>query len=219
MPGDPQVWHSAEIAQRPWSRRERRVVLRGFLGRLTIAIEPLIVATFFALLPIGLLLRHQEIAPLLAPIFAFAALAFFAYAVALMVPPVRAVLETFAPIYTVDGYVRYRTANKVPPEYYVAVLSSDREMLGEWPLDEWPSAIGQRHLWPVMVEFTRYGGIHKIDGHVTGVLPEDIAHFGVGIAHGDVRSASHARGRLERTRRQIDLRRVRRRPNTPEGRG
>ncbi len=217
MRGHRQTWHTSEVARRPWSRGERRVVLRGFLGRLTIAIEPLIIAFFFALLPVGLLLRRQEIAPLLAPIFAFAAITFLAYAVALMVPPVRAVFETFGPIYTVDGYVRYRSVHTVPPEYYVAVLSAGGETLGEWPLDEWPSSIGQRNVWPVMIEFTRYGGIHKIDGQDTGVLPAEIAQFGVGIAHGDVRHGSHGTDRLERTRRQIDLRGVRRRPNTPEG--
>jgi hypothetical protein len=191
-------------------------VLRGLFGRLTIAIEPLIASFFFALLPIGLLLRRQEIALLLAPIFAFAAIAFMAYAIVLMVPPVRAIVETFEPIYTVDGYVRYRTVPTVPPEYYVAVLSAGGETLGEWPLAEWPSSIGQRLVWPVMIEFTRYGGIHKIDGRETGVLPADIAQFGVGIAHDDVRHASRGSERLERARRQIDLRGVRRRPNTPE---
>jgi hypothetical protein len=182
-----QEWHGTDVARRTWTRAERRVVLRGFLGRLTIAIEPLVVAGFFALLPIGLLLRRQEIALLLAPIFAGAAIAFLAYAIVLIVPPARAVLATFAPIYTVDGYVRYRAAQAAPPEYYVAVLSADREMLGEWPLHEWPASIGERELWPVMVEFSRYGGIHKIDGRATGVLPAKLAPFGVGVA----RDAEH----------------------------
>jgi hypothetical protein len=166
--------------------------MRGFLGRLTIAIEPLVVAVFFALLPIGLLLRKQEIALLLAPIFAFAAIAFLAYAIVLIVPPARAVAETFEPIYTVDGYVRYRTAHNAPPQHFVAVLTSDRQMLAEWPLEERPASIGRCDLWPVMVEFSRYG-IHKIDGHATGVLPAEIAPFGIGIARDDVRQASHFR--------------------------
>lgn len=175
-------WHSPDVARRPWTRAERRVVINGFLGRLSIAIEPLIVAVFFALLPIGLLLRQEEIALLLAPIFAFAALTFLAYAIVLMLPSTQAVFETFAPIYTVDGYIRYRTAQKAQPEYFVAVLSADKETLGEWPLREWPKSIGKRELWPVLVEFSRYGGIHKIDGRSTGVLPAEIAPFGVGIA-------------------------------------
>jgi hypothetical protein len=177
--------HPSDVARRAWTRAERRVVLRGFFGRLSIAIEPLVVAVFFALLPIGLLLRQQEIALLLAPIFAFAAIAFLAYATALIVPSAHAVLQTFAPIYTVDGYVRYRALRKAQPEYYVAVLSADRQTLGEWPLREWPPSIGQRELWPVLVEFSRYGGIHKIDGRSTGVLPAEIAPFGVGVAARD----------------------------------
>src|ERR1700676_1653421 len=180
----------SDVARRAWTRAERRVVLRGFFGRLSIAIEPLIVAVFFALLPIGLVLQKQEIALLLAPIFAFAAITFLAYAIALIVPSAHAVLETFAPIYTVDGYVRYRALRTAPPEYYVAVLSADREALGEWPLREWPRSIGQRELWPVLVEFSRHGGIHKIDGRPTGVLPSEIAPFGVGVAQEFERRAS-----------------------------
>ena len=154
---------------RAWTRAERRVVARGFLGRLTIAIEPLIVAIFLALLPIGLLLRQQEVAPLLAPIFAAAAIGFLAYAIALIWPSAHAVLETFGPIYTVDGYIRYRTSPTA--QGYVAVLSHDRQVLGEWPLRELPSWSGKRELWPALVEFSRNGGIHKIDGRPTGVLP------------------------------------------------
>ena len=172
----------SDVARRPWTRAERRVVLRGFFGRFTIAIEPLIVGIFFALLPVGLLLRKQEIALLLAPIFAVGAVAFFLYAIFLIAPSARAVMETFGPIYTVDGYVRYRATDKDPPEYFVAVLNADRFVLGEWPLRQWPASIGSRLMWPVVVEFSRYGGIHKIDGRSTGVLPDDISPFGVGVA-------------------------------------
>ena len=186
-------WGRSEVAGRPWTRAERRVVLRGFFGRLTIAIEPMIVAIFFALLPIGLLLRRQEIALMLAPIFALAAIAFCAYAIALMLPSARAVLETFSSIYTVDGYIRYRAVETNPPEYYVAVLNAERETLGEWPLREWPQSIGDQVLWPALVEFSRYGGIHKIDGRPTGVLPTEIAPFGVGIAREDARHPSRYR--------------------------
>jgi len=177
------------VARRPWTRAERRVVLRGFFGRFTIAIEPLIVAIFFALLPIGMLLRGQEVALLMAPVFALAAIAFFAFAVAMIAPSAQAVIETFAPIYTVDGYVRYRATETSPPQYYVAVLDADRMVLGEWALREWPASIGQRLLWPVVVEFSQYGGIHKIDGRPTGVLPAEIAPFGVGIARDAERNA------------------------------
>ena len=150
-------------------------------------------AVFFGLLPLGMLLRQRELALLSAPIFAFASLAFLAYSIALIAPSARAVFETFAPIYTVDGYVRYRTAGNAQPEYYVAVLSDDQRTLGEWPLREWPDAIGKRLLWPVLVEFSRYGGIHKIDGRSTGVLPAEISPFGVGVALDEERRAAHAR--------------------------
>lgn len=165
-------------------------MLRGFLGRLSIAVEPLVVAGFFAALPIGLALQKQELALLVAPIFGFAALAFLAYAIVLIVPSAHAVLETFAPIYTVDGYVSYRTVEGPPPEYYVAVLGPDRQTLGEWPLREWPRSIGKRVLWPVVVEFSRYGGIHKIDGHPTGVLPSEISPLGIGVAKDAERRSS-----------------------------
>jgi hypothetical protein len=87
------------------------------------------------------------------------------------------------PIYVVDGYVRYRRDDRSGlPSYHVAVLDATREVLGEWPLRDWPASIGDRDLWPVMVEFSEFGGIHKIDGRATGVLPAEIPAFGVGIA-------------------------------------
>lgn len=176
--------YGPDVPRRAWTRSERRVVLRGFFGRLVIAVEALVFSIFFTLLPIGLFLRHQEAAALLAPIFGIASLAFLVYTIWLMAPPTHAVMETFAPIYTVDGYIRYRMSAKGEPEYYVAALRSDRTPLGEWPLRQWPKAIGTRETWPVLVEFSRYGGIHKIDGRSTGVLPDDITPFGVGIARG-----------------------------------
>ena len=51
-----------------------------------------------------------------------------------------------------------------------------------------------------MVEFSRYGGIHKIDGRATGVLPAEIAPFGVGIARDDAeRRRSRVRQRAPRS--------------------
>jgi hypothetical protein len=174
---------SQSVAFRPWTRKERRVVMRGFFGRFSIAVEPIVIACFFSLLPIGLLLRRQETALLLAPIFGCAALAFLAYAVVLMLPSARAVIETFAPILVVDGYVRYtRSERNGELRYAVAVLDSERNVLGEWPLREWPAAIGEREIWPALVEFSQYGGIHRIDGYATGVLPADIPALGIGVA-------------------------------------
>jgi hypothetical protein len=62
-------WDSTPIASRAWTREERRVVLRGFFGRFTIAIEPFLVGLFLAFLPIGMWLGHQEAALMVAPIF------------------------------------------------------------------------------------------------------------------------------------------------------
>jgi hypothetical protein len=184
-----QDWHGTGAASRPWTRGERRVVARGFLGRLTIAIEPFFVALFFVL-PLGMLLRKQEVALLMAPVFALASLAFLIYSIALLVPSGTALLHTFRPIYIVDGYVHYRVTG-MPPVHTVAVLSADRRTLGEWPLRERPSKIGDRDLWPVLVEFSPYGGIHKIDGRPTGVLPARIAPLGIGVAHDDHRRATN----------------------------
>jgi hypothetical protein len=185
-------WHHT-VPSRAWTRDERRVVLRGFFGRLTVAVEPLIVGIFFMLLPIALLVRKQEAAYLISPIFMAAALAFFAYAIVLMVPSTRAVLETFARIYVVDGYVRYiRRAEGSDPLFSVAVLDADHRTLGEWPLREWPNAIRQRDTWPALVEFSEFGGIHRIDGRATGVLPDDIAPFGIGVVQHERQARSEA---------------------------
>lgn len=172
------------MASRPWTRAERRVVLRGFFGRLSVAIEPLVVALFFSLLPLGLLLRRQETAHLLAPIFGLGALMFLAYAIALMVPCTRALLDTFGRIYSIDGYVRYRDATKPyeAPSYFAAVLDADRCVLGEWPLGTRPRALDRRELWPALIEFCRYGGILRIDGRSTGVLPEHLPPLGIGAS-------------------------------------
>jgi hypothetical protein len=176
-----------DVARRPWTRAERRVVLRGFLGRLTIAVEPLAVAIFFAIVPIGLYLRKQEAWVFLAPIFGFAAIAFLIYAIVLIVPSARALMETFKPIYTVDGYIRYRISEDGQPVYFVAALDAAQTSLGEWPLGEWPHGIGERLTWPVVVEFSPYGGVHKIDGQPTGVLPAEISPFGIGVSHDERR--------------------------------
>ncbi|MBV8152666.1 MAG: hypothetical protein JOY59_13980 [Candidatus Eremiobacteraeota bacterium] len=107
-----------------------------------------------------------------------------------MVPSTHALFETFSPIFIVDGYIRYRQKRIHPdaePESLVAVLSTDRRVLGEWPLREWPKSIGDRYEWPVLVEFSQYGGIHRIDGRPTGVLPTEISPFGIGVAADDKR--------------------------------
>jgi hypothetical protein len=168
------------LAQRPWTQAERLVVWRGFLGRFFIAIEPLLLSLVFIGLTAGLIrMRPHDEALVLAPIFGSAALAFIAYGIALMVAPVRALAHTFSPIYIVDGYVRYRKAHPFDEKAlaYVAALDESRRLLGEWPLDD---ARLLEWTFPALIEFSRYGGIHKIDGRATDVLPSDLPPLGVG---------------------------------------
>ena len=176
-------WRDA-VAARPWKRNERRVVLRGFAGRLAIAVEPLLVAVFFTALPIGMFARKLETAVFLAPIFGLAAVAFMIYAVILIAPSARAVIETFGHIYIVDGYIRYREHqdDDMTALYYAAVLDANREVLGEWRLAKRPTALDQATEWPALVEFSRTG-ILRIDGHSTGVLPEEMPALGVGASN------------------------------------
>lgn len=182
------------LVRRPWTRAERRVVLNGLLGRLLIAIEPIICFAVFGGLTAGLIffqlpggakMTRWESAIVIAPIFALAALAFFAYAVALLVAPVRALVQTFSPIYIVDGYVRYRRPDRdTEPDSngYVAVLDDERRAVAEW------ATLGLADVGddtrPALVEFSYYGGIHRIDGRSTGVLPDTITTAGVGINAG-----------------------------------
>jgi hypothetical protein len=171
------------VTSRPWTPAERRVVARGFCGRLAIAIEPLIISLCFAAMPIALVLRRQESAMFVGPIFAAGSLAFLAYAIVLMAPSTRALIESFGVIHRVDGYVRYRSQRRYedePPLYFAAVLDADEHLLGEWPLSGKPKAMDVASLWPALVEFS-HGGILRIDGISTGVLPETLTPFGVGM--------------------------------------
>jgi hypothetical protein len=169
---------------RPWRAEERRVVLRGFWGRFFIAIEPFTIALVFVGLTLALVLLRPTDAPFVGPIFAVAALVFLTYAIVLMVPVTRALLETFGTISIVDGYVRYRVAEAPggEPMYYVAVLDEQRMILGEWPLAGRPGALDRSEPWPALVEFTPHAGIHRSDGQSTGVLPDDIPPLGVGAS-------------------------------------
>jgi hypothetical protein len=173
------------VGARPWTRAERRVVSRGFWGYFFIAIEPAGISLLFTLLSVTLLLRRQESAIFVAPIFLCAALAFAAYAIVLLTPPIRALAESYGSIYNVDGYVRYRSHRRFPdepPTYYVAVLDAEQHELGEWPLRERPAALDRGDLWPAVVEFAPYGGIHRIDGRSTGVLPDEFPALGIGAS-------------------------------------
>jgi hypothetical protein len=179
--------HRDHLARRAWTERERFVVWRGLTGRFAIAIEPLLGMLFFGLLTWGIIWRARVTKPhdlwILSPLFGFVALCFAVYFVGVLVAPFIAYLQTYKPIYQLDGYVRYRG----PDDYsdlnssgYVAVLFEDSDTCCEW------ECYGAKAL-PCMtvaahVEFSEFGGIHKIDGKSTGVLPdEDLPLLAIGI--------------------------------------
>ncbi|MBV8530129.1 MAG: hypothetical protein JO104_02340, partial [Candidatus Eremiobacteraeota bacterium] len=167
----------------------RRIVWRGLTGRFSLAVEPLLGMIFMALLTWGIVYRAHHVASdatliKIAWIFAIGAIAFAGYFLAVLVAPIAAYLQTFAPIYIVDGYVRYREPDersRVDACGYAAALFADRSVAHEW---EW---LGRRRLpnatIPALVEFSIYGGIHKIDGKPTGLLPDgDLPLLAIGIA-------------------------------------
>ena len=124
------------LASRPWTPRERFIVWRGLTGRFAIAIEPLLGMLFFGLLAWGVVWRLALTKPhdlwILSPLFALASLAFAVYFIAVMVAPFIAYAQTYKPIYTLDGYVRYRGPDEesdLGSAGYVAVLFEDREHL------------------------------------------------------------------------------------------
>jgi hypothetical protein len=175
----------SSLVRRAWTKAERRVVINGLFGRLLIAIEPLICTVVFGALTVGLIFfrlpagtnpqQHRDAAVVLSPIFGLAASAFLVYAIAVLVPPIRALLQTFSPIYIVDGYLRYRRPDRhteADSNGYIAVLNEDRRTIAEWP------SMGEfevpESLRPALIEFSVFGGIHRIDGRSTGVVPESL---------------------------------------------
>ncbi len=179
------------LVRRTWTRSERRVVLSGLLGRVLIAIEPCMCFAVFGALTAGLIffprpagspMTRWEAAIVIAPIFGLAASAFLAWAIAVLYAPLRALASTFKPIYIVDGYVRYRRPDResqADSNGYIAVLTADRDDVAEWPsLGNQPLADSTR---PALIEFSHFGGIHRIDGLSTGVMPEKITLAGVGM--------------------------------------
>ncbi len=102
-----------QLAHRAWTDAERTIVWRGLTGRMAIAIEPLIGLLFMTFLTWGIVYRSQHVAAerdliKIAWIFGIGAVAFAGYFVAVLIAPFIAYLQTFKPIYVVDGYVRYR---------------------------------------------------------------------------------------------------------------
>jgi hypothetical protein len=178
------------LVMRPWLPQERRVVVRGFSGRFVTALEPAIIAILFAAFAFGIdYVRRHSSADLngyqyLAWLFAFGAVVFTLYAVGLVLSPLRALLETRKPIFIVDGYVRSRGPDdwsERDTNGYIAVVLVDGRVAAEWPVHgEADLAYSMR---PAFIEFSEFGGIHKVDGQSTGVLAEDMPVFGVGVNH------------------------------------
>jgi len=184
------------LPRRPWTERERRIVWRGLTGRFALAIEPLLGMFFMTFITLGIVWRAHHVpadATLIkiAWIFALGFVAFFGYFVAVLVASFRAYLQTFKPIYTLDGFVRYRQPDdrsEIDACGYVAALFPDQTVACEW---EW---LGKKKLpdvtIPAMVEFSVYAGVHKIDGKSTGLLPdEDLPTLAIGIATRNGRNA------------------------------
>jgi hypothetical protein len=179
------------LIRRPWTRAERAVVLMGFFGRLSIAVEPLLCGLVFAAITFGIFaaprLSPQWVHPdivIIAPVFGLGVLACAAWAIGVMLAPARALTHTLRPIYVVDGYIRFRRRDERSADDsngYVAVLTEDRSVACEWP------TLGHVELpdrtRPALCEFSEYGGVHTIDGRATGVVPKRIPALGVSI-HG-----------------------------------
>jgi hypothetical protein len=172
---------TALLIRRAWTRKERRIVWHGFAGRLAIAVEPVLCATVFLALTLALVFNKNREIIILAPIFALGVVAFAIYAFAVMFAPVRALIHTFRPIFIVDGYIRYRGRDDRSDDWsngYLAVLTEEGRVACEWP------TLGDidvpEHQHPALCEFSEYGGVHRIDGIPTGVLPDRIAALGVG---------------------------------------
>ena len=177
----------ARLAMRPWLPNERRVVWRGAMGRFVVALEPAIIAVLFGALTLGIAhvsnsKDHQGYI-YFAWVFGFGGACFVLYAVALLVNPIRTLLQTRQPIFIVDGYVRTRGPDRssaIGSSGYIAVVLEDGVLACEWP------AVGADPLpdetYPAFIEFSEFGGIHCVDGQSTGVLPESFPALGIGGA-------------------------------------
>ncbi|HET9029083.1 MAG TPA: hypothetical protein VFN49_02825 [Candidatus Aquilonibacter sp.] len=177
-----------QLAHRPWSEKERLIVWRGLTGRFAIAIEPLLGLVFMLFLTFGIIYRANHVASdhdliKIAWIFGVGAICFLGYFIAVLVAPFVAYVQTFKPIYIVDGYVRYREpdpTSEIDGTGYIATLFEDRSVACEW------ECFGRKPLpnvtIPALVEFSEFAGIHKIDGKSTGLLPEELPPLAIGIA-------------------------------------
>ena len=157
------------------------------LGRFFIAIEPAVIAVVFGWFGywLGTHGRHDATHDdwVFSIIFIPGAIAFAAYAVALLAGPLRALRQTYEPIFIVDGYIRTRGRDDFSLEGsngYVAVLTDARQVACEW------AARGKAELLfdvrPALLEFSEFGGVHTVDGRNTGVLPDDFPVLGIGAS-------------------------------------
>jgi len=177
-----------QLAHRRWTESERLVVWRGLMGRFAIAIEPLLGMIFMSLLTWGIVYRSQHVAVehdliKIAWIFGVGAIAFAGYFFAVLVAPFVAYLQTYKPIYKVDGFVRYRERDEASSEDahgYIATLFEDQTVACEWEF--FGKSPLQNATIPAMIEFSVFAGIHKIDGRSTGLLPENLPPLAIGIA-------------------------------------
>jgi hypothetical protein len=178
------------LARRAWTPHERNVVWRGLCGRFALAIEPLLGMIFMTVIALGIVWRahhvHSDASLIkIAWIFGAGSLAFAGYFVIVLLAPLVAYLQTFKPIYILDGYVRYREPDAhsdIDSCGYAAALFPDKSVACEWP------CLGRKPLpnktIPALVEFSLYGGIHTIDGKSTGLIPdEDLPPLAIGIAN------------------------------------
>jgi hypothetical protein len=177
-----------QLAHRAWTDAEREIVWRGLMGRMAIAIEPLLGLVAMIFLTWGIVYRSQHVAAerdliKIAFIFVIGAVLFAIYFIAVLVAPFLAYLQTFKPIYKVDGFVRYRERDAESTEDasgYIATLFEDETVACEWEF--YGKKPLQNAVVPAMIEFSVYAGIHKIDGRSTGLLPENIPTLAIGIA-------------------------------------
>ena len=175
----------ASLIMRPWRDDERRIVRRGMLGRFLIAIEPAIIAVVFGWFGYWLGTHGRSDAThndwIFSIIFVPGAVVFAIYAVVLLIGPLRALRQTYEPIFVVDGYIRTRGRDDLSAtgsNGYVAVLTDEHRVACEWVArgkDELPFDVR-----PAMLEFSEFGGVHAVDGRLTGVLPEDFPVLGIG---------------------------------------
>lgn len=152
------------------------------------ALEPAAIGGILLWVAVALALRvsiddgrpvHAELP--IALIFIPVAAGFFVYAAWLVSEPVRALRQTYEPIFIVDGYLRTRGRDDFSERGdcgYVAAITADRRVAGEWPAR---GPVEYTHsMRAAQLEFTEYGGLHAIDGRPTGILPSDFPAFGVG---------------------------------------